>query len=109
MTMEKLSAAISFLRELDEEMTLTRAAILLVVAERWDVSIAEIQEVLDLKQSATSRNVYGLTDRGATRDAKKGGLGLVETYDDPNDMRFRRVRLTDRGRQVIAKLGRVVS
>ena len=68
------------------------------------VSMQTISEKLDLAQSTVSRNCYKLGDR--TRDGI--GIGLLQSFEDPEERRRKLVRLTAKGRRVFNTLSGMV-
>jgi DNA-binding MarR family transcriptional regulator len=68
------------------------------------VSMQTISEKLDLAQSSVSRNCYKLGDR--TRDGI--GIGLLQSFEDPEERRRKLVRLTAKGRRVFNTLSDMV-
>ena len=66
------------------------------------VSMAEqtIADKLDLDQSTVSRNCYKLGDR--TRDGI--GIGLLQSFEDPEERRRKLVRISAKGRRVYNSL-----
>ena len=68
------------------------------------VSMQTISEKLDLAQSSVSRNCYKLGDR--TRDGI--GIGLLQSFEVPEERRRKLVRLTAKGRRVFNTLSDMV-
>ena len=64
------------------------------------VSMQTISQKLDIAQSSVSRNCYKLGDR--TRDGI--GIGLLQSFKDPEEGRRKLVRLTAKGRRVFKTL-----
>ena len=64
------------------------------------VSMQTISQKLDIAQSSVSRNCYKLGDR--TRDGI--GIGLLQSFEDPEERRRKLVRLTAKGRRVFNTL-----
>lgn len=65
----------------------------------------ELQDVLGIASSSTSRNVAHLSE---THSLKKPGLDVVEAYTDPQDARHKRVRLKPKGRTLKMRLLQLV-
>ena len=68
------------------------------------VSMQTISQKLDIAQSSVSRNCYKLGDR--TRDGI--GIGLLQSFEDPEERRRKLVRLTAKGRRVFNTLSDMV-
>ena len=68
------------------------------------VSMQTISQKLDIAQSSVSRNCYKLGDR--TRDGI--GIGLLQSFEDPEERRRKLVRLTAKGRRVFNTLSGMV-
>ena len=68
------------------------------------VSMQTISEKLDLAQSTVSRNCYKLGDR--TRDGI--GIGLLQSFEDPEERRRKLVRISAKGRRVFNTLSDMV-
>ena len=68
------------------------------------VSMQTISQKLDIAQSSVSRNCYKLGDR--TRDGI--GIGLLQSFKDPEEGRRKLVRLTAKGRRVFNTLSDMV-
>lgn len=68
------------------------------------VSMQTIAQKLDLAQSTVSRNCYKLGDK--TRGGN--GIGLLQTFEDPEERRRKLVRLTAKGRRVFNTLSDMV-
>lgn len=66
---------------------------LIVVFHGGECAQATIMKALGLAESSTSRNI----DKMGTGTPKNPGLGLLESYPDPEHRSRKLVRLTDRG------------
>ena len=69
------------------------------------VSMQTISQKLDIAQSSVSRNCYKLGDR--TRDGI--GIGLLQSFKDPEEGRRKLVRLTAKGRRIFKTLTDLVN
>jgi DNA-binding MarR family transcriptional regulator len=103
----RLVDSLSHLHTLERDLTLTRVMLLLHVAKATatgedDPTLADLEQVLDIPQPSVSKNVLALTERGVYKGLP--GLGLLRTYDDPADLRLRRVAMTEKGKKLVAKL-----
>ena len=72
------------------------ALILLYVMSKPGVQIRELEVMTGMSNSATSRHVLVLTERGDIA-RNQPGLGLVEQFSDARDMRVKCLRLTAKG------------
>ena len=68
------------------------------------VSMQTISQKLDIAQSSVSRNCYKLGDK--TRDGI--GIGLLQSFKDPEEGRRKLVCLTAKGRRVFKTLSDLV-
>ena len=68
------------------------------------VSMQTISQKLDIAQSSVSRNCYKLGDR--TRDGI--GIGLLQSFEDPEERRRKLVRISAKGRRVFNTLSDMV-
>lgn len=83
-----------------ETLQLQTLRIFLVIAMRGELSQVELNKMAAVSEASVSRNIRML-GRGRP-DAP--GYGWVESYRDPADYRFTRVRLTREGAQVAKQL-----
>jgi DNA-binding MarR family transcriptional regulator len=89
LTLEKL-------RELNPHMPSSTALIFLYVASKPGVQVRELEDLTGMTNSATSRHVLVLTERGDVA-RNQPGLGLVDQFPDMDDLRIKRLRLTPKG------------
>jgi DNA-binding MarR family transcriptional regulator len=83
--------------ELQAQQILT----ILAVADRSEIPMADLEKLTGVGQSSVSRNVAKL---GQGTSPREPGYGLLEAYEDPEDRRRKLVRLTTRGKALIAQL-----
>jgi len=88
-------------REIDPEIPIQTAAMLLLVAINPGITMKEMGERLEISQASCSRNVAALSRK---HRLEKPGYNLVRAVEDPAERRRKIVKLTPRGREVIAKL-----
>ena len=88
-------------RVLDVDMTVLTLLVLLAVAEDDGLLVADIIERTQSNKSSVSRILAILSDIGR-RD--KEGLGLVNAVEDRANRRYKRVYLTDKGKQTINQM-----
>lgn len=95
------------LREFNPHMPSATALLFLYVAAKPDMQIRELEQLSGMTNSATSRHILVLTERG---DVARGqpGLGLVEHVTDPFDLRIKRVRLTAAGKQLADNIVKIL-
>lgn len=93
--LQKLYHAVQLFRDLEAELpTQTVVCFLLIADADDDIHMRDLQTSLDISSASTTRNVSHLSVHYKPGVA---GLGLVEAYEDPNDRRYKRVRLTKKG------------
>lgn len=84
------------LRDIDEDMQLKDALVLLRVASKPSIYQRELLQFVPVPQSTTTRIVDRLSDRG--------GLGLVNSREDFEDRRTNILTLTARGHEAVRGL-----
>lgn len=88
-------------RELQSDMTVKTASIFAYIAANPGISISELREQTNTKQSTCSRTV-ALLSEWETYEAP--GFSLVWTEEDPQERRKKLVHLTDKGEEFAALL-----
>ncbi|MEN5081819.1 MarR family transcriptional regulator [Bosea sp. TWI1241] len=84
------------LNDIDEEMRINVALVLLRVASKPSIYQRELPKIIPLTQSTTARIVDRLSDRG--------GLGLINSREDFEDRRTNILTLTRRGQEAVKAL-----
>ncbi|WP_313196224.1 helix-turn-helix domain-containing protein [Shinella zoogloeoides] len=100
-----VSRVINMLRTLSPDMPMQQADVLLQVALKPGVTMADITKFTGLSQSSVSRNVQAMSK---FHRLGKPGLDLVEAVIDPREPRRRLIFLTTNGKSFITKLMRNV-
>ena len=91
------------MRKFDSHMESQTIAVFFYVGEYGGadgIAMQTIADKLDLAQSTVSRNCYKLGDR--TRDGI--GIGLLQSFEDPEERRRKLVRISAKGRRVYNSL-----
>ena len=96
-----LIRALDEFRRLDPDPTVQVVQALLAVAVWEEAALHELAARLDVSPSTISRNMGMLGEYGR---GQKKGLRLVLVHEDPQDRRYKVVRLTPRGREVVARM-----
>ena len=98
--MLRLIDSVEILRSLDPEMQAQTMLIFLLIANRDPdpISMTDLARQSGVAQSSVSRNVASL---GSINRHKMPGLQLVDSYEDPKDLRKKLVKLTPSGRRII--------
>lgn len=73
--------------------------VLLHVARLGEIPMAQLEDLTGMSQASISRNVALLAD-GRPKDP---GFGLIEAAEDPHYRRRKIVRITERGKIVVAR------
>jgi DNA-binding MarR family transcriptional regulator len=94
------------LRQIDPEVPSQTLVLLLLVAVKGSMTMPEIAKALDMSSSAVTRNVFSLTKNGLYG---KKGFPLLESFESPEDRRYRVVELTPHGRRMIDTLVAVLT
>ncbi len=105
-TAGSLRAAINALRDgINKEVEAQTLLVLLTVAAEGEVTMADLQRDIGVGSSAMSRNVGVLGTTGYRNGAGQvtEGLGLLESWENPQDRRQKLVRLTPKGRALVAR------
>lgn len=97
----RLRAALEQLRAVDENMTVSIAISLLMVAAFEGRYLREYADLLKLPRSTMSRH---LLDLGIMRRSRQPGLGLIDQQQDKEDLRKNVYALAPRGRALIQEL-----
>lgn len=88
-------------KELDySDMPAQMIQIFLEVAAPGEIGQNELEEKVGISKAAISR-FLGILSEGTP---SKPGLQLLQSYEDPYDRRWKRVRVTTRGRKVAARV-----
>ena len=100
---------IEMIRKMDpsEQLSSMTVLVLLYVMQYPDSTIKQIEKVAEVTRSAASRHILNLTERG-DRARARPGLGLVETYEDLQDSRIKRVRLTKKGERLATDILKIM-
>lgn len=100
-----LSAVSTTIFERYGDFPLQAVALLMGIPEKGDTSLQECAKRLNLSTASLSRNASLLAGLGRKRqDAAE--IKLAEIFEDPNDRRYKRIRLTDEGRAYRMELAR---
>ena len=100
--LRNLYQAVQLFRDLDPELqTQTVVCFLLIAEARDDLPMRDLQTELAMPSSSVSRNVAALSKH---HRLGRAGLDLVEAYEDLADRRFKRVRLTPKGKAFCARI-----
>lgn len=101
----QIQQIVRLFREQQNEMPMQQADVLLTIARRPGLTMAELSEETNLAQSSCSRNVAALSDYHRLGSP---GLGLVEAVIDPRNPRRRMMFLTAKGKVFVTHLMRVL-
>lgn len=82
---------------LSRELNGTEMCMLLLLAERGDTAIMDLEVPLRASKAYASKLALDLSDR-------KGGPGYVALIQNPEDHRSRLCRLTPKGRRIVAEI-----
>lgn len=83
------------------DVTVQRLLVLLHVAQNEGLSQNELAEQLEgISTTALSRN---LADLSAINSRKSAGPGLIEQHLDPDNLRKKRIFLTDKGQRFLRR------
>jgi DNA-binding MarR family transcriptional regulator len=101
-------------KEIFAELRLQQLDLLLLVAERHGngISHTEISKVMGMPQGTVSRNVQKLSLKKVRRsdgEIEPYGYGLVENRIDPFESRQYLVFLTEKGKNLIARLEKILA
>ncbi|MER8510921.1 helix-turn-helix domain-containing protein [Mesorhizobium sp. M0571] len=104
-TARKFIAFIDEFRKLNAEMQAQQISLFLHIVAQPELTIKEYAQRAGLGDGGPiSRNIEALSEKRKVMVAGKpelvDGHGLIETYEDPLDRRFKRVKPTQRGLRV---------
>jgi len=99
------------LRSIDPDMTMQQASTLVaifILLQEESPTIKMVVKSTGLAPSTASRNMRLLGSSalfyGADGKKRRGGLGLVNMYQDTEDYRYKRIKLTPKGEAALATL-----
>lgn len=100
---------LEMVRRLDPSDTLSASTVLMLfyVMQYPDSTIKQLEKLTEMSKSSTSRHVLILTERG-DRARARPGLGLLTTYEDSQDARVKRVKLTPKGERLQADILKIM-
>ena len=96
-TARRFLAFIEEFRKLNPNIQAGQIAVYLHIMSKPGITMKELERATGLSSTAVSRNVLALSE---TFKAGEPGFDLVETYDDPQDRRNKRVRPKTKGVRV---------
>lgn len=86
----------------DSTMPVQQVMTLLAIYLNPDLNLHEMGRYTGVEKSSNSRNIAKLGD--GERPTLKRGPGWVESYHDPMDRRYVKVRLTPRGKAMMDRV-----
>lgn len=100
---------IELIRRMDPSDGLSAATVimLLYVMQYPDSTIKQLEKMTEMTRSSASRHILTLTERG-DRARARAGLGLVSTYEDSQDARIKRVKLTPKGERLQSDIAKIM-
>jgi DNA-binding MarR family transcriptional regulator len=87
--------------EFGQDLPTQTLRVFIDIALHPNTHMTAVAERLSMGKSSTSRNVSALTEYTWLRQP---GPGLVEVFEDPNERRIKRLRLTPQGVAVAERL-----
>lgn len=104
MNLKQLSTLLRSVQGMDlgKKMTTNELSCFLIVVCGPDSTLGHVAKLAHLDHASVSRVMKSLTKLG--RMGYEDGYGFVEVYDDNEDRRVRRVRLTRRGQTFASRL-----
>jgi DNA-binding MarR family transcriptional regulator len=93
-------------KDLNTSMPLQYVSTFLLVATEEHLTVIEYAERANISQSLMSRH---LSDLGTTNRYHEAGFGLVESYENVMDRRYKRVNLTHRGKGIAMQIIRALN
>lgn len=101
MDLDQLARALRVFAAQDLALPLHHCQLFLVVAEQGPCTYRDLERELSLSNSSVSRTCTALSE---THRSGRPGLNLLELYQDPEEGRRFRVRLSKQGRNVVRQL-----
>ena len=104
MTIDQLFRANEVLRKHanQREFPAQVVACFLFIATKGDCKQSEVAPALGLSESSASRNISWLGPENKLK--RRSGLNWVVRYEDPEDYKANRVKLTPLGRQIVQEI-----
>ncbi|MDW9519150.1 MarR family transcriptional regulator [Sinorhizobium meliloti] len=96
-TARRLLSFIEEFRKLNPNIQAGQIAVFLHIMAKPGITMKELEKATNLSSTAVSRNVLALSEWFKVGEP---GYDLVETYDDPQDRRNKRVRPKPKGMRV---------
>jgi DNA-binding MarR family transcriptional regulator len=104
-TILQMGAIIRLLRTVAADMPMQQADILLSVAQRPGLTMADLTKMTGLSHASVSRNIAALSEY---HRLGKPGLDLIEAVTDPRETRRRLIYLTTKGKALLTKMARQI-
>lgn len=94
-------------RKLDDNIILPSIQVFLLVCQHEGLSNSDIEETLEMHKARVSRSLQSLCEVFKGRQSNKG-LGLLEMRINPEDYRYRKLYLTEKGKSVRNRIVRLL-
>ena len=94
-------------RKLDDTIIVPSIQVFLLVCQQEGVSNSDIEETLEMHKARVSRSLQSLCEVFKGRQSNKG-LGLLEMRINPEDYRYRKLFLTEKGKSVRNRIVRLL-
>ena len=104
---DSLLEGLSYFRELNPGVTVNEIIAFLYTCENEGLNVQELAYVARMTEPTASRSIRTFGPEGSEW-ARPPALGLVEAFLNPRDGRSRIIHLTDKGREVRARLDGVI-
>ncbi len=104
---DSLLEGLSYFRELNPGVTVNEIIAFLYTCENEGLNVQELAYVARMTEPTASRSIRTFGPEGSEW-ARPPALGLVEAFLNPRDGRSRIIHLTDKGREVCARLDGVI-
>jgi DNA-binding MarR family transcriptional regulator len=101
----RMYEAVQMFRELDSEIQAQAMSLFLCVAENPGITMQKAAKLLAVSQSSISRNAMLLS---RLRRDRKPGLELLETRDNPDNLREKMMELTPKGKRLASQIGALI-
>ena len=94
-------------RKLDDTIIVPSIQVFLLVCQQEGVSNSDIEETLEMHKARVSRSLQSICEVFKGRQSNKG-LGLLEMRINPEDYRYRKLFLTEKGKSVRNRIVRLL-
>lgn len=94
-------------RDLDEHLNISALQVFLLICQQEGISNSDIEKTLEMHKARVSRSIQMLCTVFRGRKSNEG-LSLIEMRINPEDYRYRKIYLTEKGKSVRNRIVRLL-